>query len=1104
MLEEKVVEVVPELIDDAFVLSRCEYMIQLSFYTPDLHITRAWSLITREQRNSFNSYASNLGGHVIQSIYDLSELPMNQNFETIFGENKIALNSKKMIFKNGALPPPNGFDSNPMGVYRFLVFTLALGPILIVDEADGMRSSIPFPPGYMCKTWQNPDVKHVPSSQSSFTANYQVKFCDQILPTMLVEVEFKPLRIEISQPICEMCEINISTLYCESDKAHLCASCDEYHHSSSRLLSKHQRVPVSQSPYQFGFCPHHSTERIDSVCVNCYIPLCPHCILIGQHSSGDAAEHILISTTDAIRMAYSGVSQSDLELHKRKRQLVEYLSSRHDHINDIRSNYDDIQERIELASKSLLQQLVALRERKMSFIMSIKRQLLTELLLIEWMEAFFAHLRLALLPSDFLVYSHRHDLVCSHFFDGKSNILVNNSVIPSWVHEKFFVDGGFNVVSRSNEANELLDLFKIEQYETENEAIKDDNDTINSENNDLISKDVSNLSSSKERSIINSITKYEENANAKWDEFDRGDLCNDKVFNLSGENLPLEQKLLTAEEYNSCKLPAFSIMEIRESNEILLNNKVDSNIKYPILRKSKLTPQMKDLVNKIDGTLDYKNYYGNSSVLNYQNHTDELLDNIILMVKSKLDISEKHDNDYDYIWSTITSETINNDKHNLENKKVVDNIINSRTFVESSISNGEIKSSYIWNPSVERPIKLSQKYWGYLVGNNYELLIALLHSAPVIKRKMLIQDIFNISIYMQSFDHLFYSLLHFEINFLSNIPIDTMLISSSTINDFFHIIFRVSNLNTVDRSFLVQQMQISLLNILNLEKGPYSTIIGKKVKLNMNINKVENEIEGDIIDQSQLDGEQILFEEKIYTIVETFIKHLVSIDIKTIPNTIRGIMYGIVDTIDSISSDAYLLKSENKANKLPSKTHRVTKYCTNGSISFCCQVLLNHYIVPRLSNIISSINYSLIKEENSDYSKVTEKNDIVARIQCFRRAISGISIYVWEPVMNTSNESLNSIESKYRQLGLEIFAWMQNILTKPRLNSPITFSIHGMPKRGINSTTNIGDYMIWLDNALRNDKLKSDGGMTQKDVLRCEHFENLLSLAFKGMKGELI
>ncbi|KAH8583225.1 B-box zinc finger domain containing [Cryptosporidium sp. chipmunk genotype I] len=1082
MSEEKVFDIIPELIDDAFVLTRCEYMIQLSYYTPDLHVTRGWSLITKEQRERFNKYASNLGGHVIQCIYELSELPKNQNFDNIFGENKITINSKNMVFKSGALPPPKGFDSNPMGIYRFGIFTLALGPILMVDSIDGIRSSAPFPPGYMSRSWQCQDSINVPSSRSSFTANYQVKFCDQILPTMLVEVEFKPLRIEISQPICEMCDINISTLYCESDKAHLCASCDEFHHSSTRLLAKHQRVPVSQSPYQFGFCPHHSTERIDSVCMNCYISLCPHCILIGQHSSGDAAEHILISTTDAIRMAYSGVSQSDLELHKRKKQLADYLSGRHNHINDIRSNYDEIQERIEIASKSLLQQLSSLRERKISFIMSIKRQLLTELLLIEWMEAFFAHLRLALLPSDFLVYSHRHDLVCSHFFGGKSNIVVSNEVLPSWILEKFFVDGGFNVISRSGEADDMLSTLKENQDALEDERNGDNNN---------ISENLDSLNALKKRfECVDDIdigetvstseaNKFNKNAAAKWEDFDTGEVSNKIICSLSGKNLPIEQKLLTSEEYNACKLPSLGIKQHNKEEDI--NH--DSYTRYPELRKTKLMPQMKDLVEKLNPKSRnlHEYYYSKYDV-------DDLVENVVSSMKKKLEGISKTDKDDEIIWLNA------NNKENDINT-TVDNILIPR---ENKISMN------IWDPSVDRPSDLAKEYWRFLVGYNYELLISLLHSAPSLKRKNLIQDIFDLSIYMQSFDHLFYSLFHFEINFLSNIPIDTILISSSVINDFFHIMLKANSLTRADRSFLVQYIQIVMINILNKPEGPYVNNIGKTLNTKNTDNKKL------ILEQFELDKDLIKFEESILETTENFIKQITSLDINAIPNTLRGILYGIIDIIDSISGDAHMRKSkENNLNHLPSRSQRVITYCTNGSISFCCQILLNHYIIPRISSIIASLSYSL-KDNNSNNNSskndsgiiITKKTDIIARIQCFRRALSAISIYIWEPsTKNTPEKNLNNLECKYRELGLLMFSWLQNIFNKPRLVSPITFNTIGMPERGINSINNIKNYMIWLDNALRNDQLKSDGGMGQKEILSCQYFEELLSLAIKGLKN---
>ncbi|KAJ1607827.1 B-box zinc finger domain-containing protein [Cryptosporidium canis] len=1068
MSEEKVFDVVPELIDDAFVLTRCEYMIQLSYYTPDLHVTRAWSLITKEQRERFNKYASNLGGHVIQCIYELSELPKNQNFNSIFGENKITVNSKTMVFKSGALPPPKGFDSNPMGIYRFGIFTLALGPVLMVDNVDGARSSTPFPPGYMCRSWQSQDSMNVPSNRNSFTANYQIKFCDQILPTMLVEVEFKPLRIEISQPICEMCDINISTIYCESDKAHLCASCDEFHHSSTRLLSKHQRVPVSQSPYQFGFCPHHSTERIDSVCMNCYISLCPHCILIGQHSSGDAAEHILISTTDAIRMAYSGVSQSDLELHKRKKQLADYLSGRHNHINDIRSNYDEIQERIEIASKSLLQQLSSLRERKISFIMSIKRQLLTELLLIEWMEAFFAHLRLALLPSDFLVYSHRHDLVCSYFFGGKSNIVVTNDVLPSWILEKFFVDGGFNVISRSGEAEDMLGTLK---ENLESLDLDDHNKSVGENLNSLNASKIPGL-----EAVVgdDEAKRLNKNAVAKWSDFDVGEVSNKVVCDLSGKSLPIEQKLLTSEEYNACKLPSLGASQHNKDD----GSHQDMSTRYPELRKEKLMPQMKDLVEKMDPKSRnmHEQYYSKYDV-------DDLVENIVSSVKNWLEGVSKKDKDEQVIWNCV-----NNTQDGIN--KIVDKILIPR-------ENKIYSNINIWDPSVDRPSDLAKEYWRFLVGYNYELLIALLHSAPSLKRKGLIQDIFDLSLYMQSFDHLFYSLFHFEINFLSNIPIDTMLLSSSVINDFFHVMLKSNSLTRADRLFLVQYIQIAMINLLERPKGPYADHIGKS----LNASNTEKEL---LLEQHELDKELINFEKSILEITENFIKQITSLDINAIPNTFRGILYGIIDIIDSISSNAHLRKSkENNLNHLPSRSQRVITYCTNGSISFCCQILLNHYIIPRISNIIAAINYT-IKDSTSTSGGVliSKKMDMIARIQCFRRALSAISIYIWEPsTKNTPEKNLDQLEHKYRELGLQVFSWLQKIFKKPRLISPIAFNIIGMPDRGTNSIKNIKEYMIWLDNALRNDQLKSDGGMSQKEILKCQYFEELLSLAIKGLNN---
>ncbi|EEA07316.1 B-box zinc finger domain-containing protein [Cryptosporidium muris RN66] len=1042
MSEERTIQVFPELIDDAFILSRCEYRLQLSFYTPDLHVTRAWSLITRDQRESFNKYASTLGGHIIQSVFDISKLSHDQGFDSILNESVIIVNPHTMVFTNGALSPPNGFEANPSGLYRFIIFTLALGPILTVDSSDLTKTSAPFPSGYMCRTWQDPNICYVPSPNYSFSANYQVKFSEQILPTILLEIEFKPLRIEISQPLCEMCEINLSTIYCGSDKAHLCSSCDEAHHSSTRLLSKHQRVPVSQSPYQFGFCPHHSTERIDSVCMECYIPLCPHCILIGQHSSGDAAEHILISTTDAIRMAYSGSSQSDLELYKRKQQLVDYLSSRNDHINNVRCNYDEIQERIELASKNLLKQLISLRDRKVSFLMSVKRQLLTELLLIEWMEAFFAHLRLALLPSDFLVYSHRHDLVCSHFFGDISKIVVSNEVIPLWITERFFVDGGLYIESRKNEVVALLNSSCEESTEKKE--------------NSLLEKDENNTKTNTEYS------KFSQSTSAKWLEFNNVDEVS--VGNLDGHVAPIEQQLLTSEEYNLCELPEiYSISTKRNENIPVTCAK---------LKKSKLIPEAKQIVDNFD------NEFSNDSII-FAN--DEFVTCATNIVKLKL-----KENNFDTNLGEESGQILLDLLYDNENGEIIDN--NQRYLQERIesifISKNRGNKMDVWNPNVIKPSKIAQVYWNDLISNHYELMIALLHTSPAMKRRQLISDFYDLAIYMQSFDHFYLSILHFEIYFLKNIPIDSLLLTSSIINDMFHIVFRSSNLFQKDRKFLSQQLQTTLSKILNLPDGPLEKFIGKKIhkqisdlnKTNINKSESNNLLTNDnIVDQHEIDYSLAKFEESILQSIEELVNQITIIELRSIPDSIHG------------------------------------------AISFCCQALLNHYIIPRLTKVLILINNTISSDNNVLNSKITvsknrnsnqdileytgvitKKDDIISRIQCYRRSISALSLYVWKSDNTPKILSISKVEASYKKLGLEIFSWLQKQMIKPRLNSPIGFNLAGMPKRGIDAVNSIRDYMIWVDNALRNQNLNPEGGMTEKDLIKCEYFERLLQISVEG------
>ncbi|CDJ56128.1 hypothetical protein EMWEY_00049450 [Eimeria maxima] len=92
-----------------------------------------------------------------------------------------------------------------------------------------------------------------------------------------------------------------------------------------------------------------------------------------------------------------------------------------------------------------MEQLQIIKKKQVGFLQALKRELLTECLIIEWMEAFFSHLRLALGPSDYLSYQHRHDLLAADLFGGPVRIETSREFLPPWVTEKLFLEGQFRV-----------------------------------------------------------------------------------------------------------------------------------------------------------------------------------------------------------------------------------------------------------------------------------------------------------------------------------------------------------------------------------------------------------------------------------------------------------------------------------------------------------------------------------------------------------------------------------------------------------------------------------------------------------------------------------
>ncbi|CDJ67031.1 B-box zinc finger protein, putative, partial [Eimeria necatrix] len=184
------------------------------------------------------------------------------------------------------------------------------------------------------------------------------------------------------------------------------------------------------SPFQFGQCPNHPSEMIDCVCMVCFLALCPHCILIGHHSAADFSEHPLISTLDAYKMSMQGTSPSEEALSIRREKIVKDLQENHQLLARLHANFASVHRKIDDSNKALMKQLQIIKQKQVGFLQALKRELLTECLIIEWMEAFFSHLQLALCPSDYLMYHHRHDLLAADLFGGAVRIEVGRETLP--------------------------------------------------------------------------------------------------------------------------------------------------------------------------------------------------------------------------------------------------------------------------------------------------------------------------------------------------------------------------------------------------------------------------------------------------------------------------------------------------------------------------------------------------------------------------------------------------------------------------------------------------------------------------------------------------
>lgn len=96
-----------------------------------------------------------------------------------------------------------------------LLFKVALGKTLVHTADNGDQNAFlkrTIPQGYdsleLCMN----------SDPASYNSIYRINSQYQAILYAAVQFEFTPVKIEVPEPICEICETSVAQWYCPSDK----------------------------------------------------------------------------------------------------------------------------------------------------------------------------------------------------------------------------------------------------------------------------------------------------------------------------------------------------------------------------------------------------------------------------------------------------------------------------------------------------------------------------------------------------------------------------------------------------------------------------------------------------------------------------------------------------------------------------------------------------------------------------------------------------------------------------------------------------------------------------------------------------------------------
>ncbi|SPJ12779.1 conserved Plasmodium protein, unknown function [Plasmodium sp. DRC-Itaito] len=782
-------------IKDYNLITHYEYILKLHYFNSNINVLNIYRLVTHDYEKKFEEIAYRLKSNILLSLLDINEIKQTDNSMINYFINNYN-DMKNFTYVIGNQKYPLGFQKNSNEIFQIYVFKIIPNKTLLLNKKNvqDVLSSAEIPNGYDSiaideklyyekvenKTNEQENVDYNENKndvdkqncnktegnnnynnnnnnyynnvlKNNYSYIYKVRNSEQILPLYLIEFEFKCLRVDISIPVCEYCYSTKAITYCYNDKVHLCDICDIKHHEKNKILKKHKRIHISESPYQFGKCPYHINELIESVCMKCFCTLCPSCILIGTHSKcldqdDDNNNHPIMNIKDAFILSNQRKSLSDISLENRKTRILQLLKKKHKLLSEIYSNYSSLQKRIDMLYQYIINEIKFLKKKKINFLMSLKRAVLSELLIIEWMEAFFFHTKLSLNISNFIIYQKKHQLLIHYLINNKTNKHHHHLLkyIPQWLMDKIFVHS--NLYIFQDHFNNILNINNLDKDENDKKYISLNNITKNKINGcHLIHQNTYTHTKKKLDSIYNINNMFDNSNRNAFSLYDQTNVNDKEVLN------------------KICKM---------KSNHILFdNNNHVENIAY-----SKLVDKTKHVQN--DNLQDNKNnYHIEGNMIYNKNHTGNFVNSTFCEDNYLIDKLDKDNNNIiseeqivpnDYTSIINISQDYNNSSTNILYNIFNNNNNNNNNNSCNSFDYSMYSTQQDSNMKTLKNTYIYKELWKNLMNYKYINVIHILKAQNKKYSFQLISSFLNICNYYKSLEDFVKHIIKHEVYTLLN------------------------------------------------------------------------------------------------------------------------------------------------------------------------------------------------------------------------------------------------------------------------------------------------------------------------------------------------